>query len=296
MSQDSSFLIDLNPNGDGGVLRIKHDPDEINPEHLVDRGKYVAIQADLVGVVHGKLKDGTPATLIMTDFRFLSFKAARRVAWAQITYKFRPDAGSASRGPDVINISPLGSFALRPISKHVESSRQAQFTAQAGGALPVTPGIALGLETKESYDTSAQMSLTGAMRMEDRESGGKDTARWALMENSTTKTGTPTYLRTAILLRRRHDEAAQRFQATVEIQVTADVKTNLEQMLKRLSGGIPKDSPATFDPAKSSLGFDELKNRPLDEIDLDAIRSVKTTKVLSDEEEPGQAEEINGSS
>ncbi|KAL6695060.1 hypothetical protein J3F84DRAFT_38040 [Trichoderma pleuroticola] len=289
MSQQASLIISLDPEGDGGAFRIKHAPGEVNPEHLVDRGKYVAIQADLVGVVHGKLRNGTPATLIITDFWFLSFKLARRVIWAQITYKFT-SLQSESQGPDVIKVSPQGHFSLRPMQKHVESALKTEVTAQASDALPVSPGVNLALERTESYDTSDQMVLTGTTRMEDREFGGKDTARWALMENRTTKGGTPTYLRTAILLRRKESEAAQKFQATVEIKVNADVKTNFEEMVKKLLGGTPKDDPIEFDPSISSPGFDSFKNSPLDEIDLDSIRSVKTTKVLGDAEHDQQRE------
>jgi hypothetical protein len=281
MSLDSTFIIDLNPAGDGGAFRIKNAPGEITRDHIIDRGQDLVVQANIVEVIHGKLQpNGDPATLIVTEFFFVSTKPGRRFTSAIITYRFT-SVDSAGVGPDVIDIAPKGHFSMHQTKKHVESGRSAQLSLQ-GPAGPVNPGVTFAMDLKQSYDTKDQITLSGTMRIEGREFGGKDTARWALMENGVQKSGIPTEVRTAILLKRRHDEAEKRFHAVVEVAAGVDLVSSLGNISKKVLGRIPKDDPVIFDP-QHPLGVRE----DLAKEDLQKLSAIKITKMLSDAEVGG---------
>ena len=111
------------------------------------------------------------------------------------------------------------------------------------------------------------------IRLEGRSVGTKNTALWKLHENKQ-KSGLPTKLRVAILLRRTN--ATGRFIATVEVESQVDIVSTL----LGLAGSTPKNDPVLFDPAcvPTSDGFD-LDN--LGGCDLTALCEVLSGKVMS---------------
>jgi hypothetical protein len=281
MPGDATFLIELNPSGDGGAFRIKDGKGEITRDHILDRGDSLIVQADMVDQIHGRLTpNGDLASIIVTDFYFIPAKKARRFEAATIIYRFMGE-GPDDTGPDVIDISPKGHFTMHQTSKHVESGRSGQIGVQ-GPAAPVTPSATFAMDLTQSYDTKDHITLAGVMRMEARESGGKDAARWVMIENSTQRSGIPSELRVAILLRRKLEEADKKFFATVEIKVDVDWKSSLEGLPKKLFGRIPKDAPVKFDPKLYAIDREDLGKEVLSK-----LSAVKVTKVLSDEEVSG---------
>lgn len=245
------FLIELNPEGDGGAYRIRNESGQINRTNIIDRGSSLVIQADLVEATHGRTVDkenpnGVPATLIITDFWLLPGKKSRRFTWAKITYRFDSyEAGS--KGPTVSSIAPLGQYSLQPCEIQVEQANDVNLSL--GTAVgPVNPNLSLGWDLKKSYSTKDQATIAGTIRLTGRDSGPKNTASWIMKENGTTREGIPSRLRTAILLKRRHFETAIKFQASVTVEIDADLKSKTGLAVARLLGRIPKDDPIIFDP------------------------------------------------
>jgi hypothetical protein len=275
------MVIELNPEGDGGAYRMKNLDGEINRSTIVQRGDSLTVQADLVSSIHGK-HNGTPATLIITDFWFMPGKKARRFTWAMVTFKFdsmdAKDGGAGGLGPTVAEIAPKGHFSLHPKQKHVERNFKIGLSAQAPVG-PVSPGVAIDWSLAESYDEENEITLGGISMLEGRDFGGKNTARWTLGENEMVKSGIPTRLRTAILLERKAAEAKAKFQGMVEIKVDADVVSEVGFIIKRLLGKIPKDDPVIFDPkiSTSSVGH---QPGNLEKEDLKALCRVETTTKL----------------
>ncbi|RSL99033.1 hypothetical protein CEP52_010009 [Fusarium oligoseptatum] len=297
-TQKKTFFLELNPDGDGGAYHIKNEESEINRPNIVDRGDSLVVQADLVTVVHGSLTDsasprGAPATLVISDFRFLPSKA-RRFTWAKITYKFSglsPELGGVGgTGPAVVKLAPGGHFSLHPSPVHVEKGWN------TGAALgvpvgPVAPSVTFGWELKKSYDVEDQVSLSGVARLMGRDTGPKNTAIWELGENETTGGGIPTRLRTAIVLKHKVLEANARFQATVKIEVDADLRSKLGFAIQRVLGKIPKDDPIIFDPTVSmaSDGLDVKHPENLVKEDLTQHYLVETTTRLGEDGKPVEA-------
>jgi hypothetical protein len=260
-----TLALELNPEGDGGSYRIKNKPKEVNRPIITDRGDSLTVLADLVAVIHGKVVDndnpnGGPATLIITDFWLMPNKTSRRFTWAQVTFRIsaldHSLGGAGGEGPEVFNIAPKGQYSIEPMKVHLDQGWSADVSASAPIG-PVSPGLSFGWELKKGFDKGAQTTLSGIQRLQGREFGLKNTAVWTMKENKTTKQGIPTRLRTAILLKREILQSKAKFQATVDIEVDADIVSQTGFVIKRLLGKIPKDDPVIFDPAISttSVGF-----------------------------------------
>lgn len=92
-----------------------------------------------------------------------------------------------------------------------------------------------------SEDQEDHTTVTGIARYDKRTGGGKNAVQWVLMENKSQPTGIPSHLRSLILLRR---ENSDKFTAVVKIDVKADFKSSLAEMI----GKKDHDDPVIFDP------------------------------------------------
>jgi hypothetical protein len=224
----------------------KNRPDEVQRQYVTVRDVGgVRVLAKLVAVVHGHLGPDkkAPASLIITDFRFASLGPGRRFKSASINYRFESmtpgDRGTSAshRGIFVVNIAPKGYFSIEPSTKTIPIKAAVSSAAD----LPVQVGVTASTtwDLTESAQTAGRATLAGTRN--------RRTAGWSLMEDNKQKTGIPKYFRTAILLRR---ENYDRFQATVDIETSTDIKSSVA----KLFGQIPKDDPIIFDPSTDYMG------------------------------------------
>jgi hypothetical protein len=185
-----------------------------------------------------------------------------------IDIHFGDEAGRLDSGPDIEDIAPRGHLTMRPTNRHVRVKRSASAQAQGGGGIAsVSAGFAW--ETTISQEKEDHTTLTGIVRYEARPFGGKNAARWTLLENETRESGIPAFLRTLILLRRSDSE---QFTATVNIETEVDWKSSLTSLF----GKKDKDDPVIFDPdpeaqpwkstwaRDNSISVDNLESTQLD--------------------------------
>jgi hypothetical protein len=249
--------------------------DEEQPDILIDRqvgGNSLVLIAEMPDVAHGTLSpEGDPATLIVLKFKFLPNEIDRRFRSAHITVTFLDaDANSKDLAPTVQDIAPDGAWSLLPFKKHIEVTT----TGSVGGVIG-PPGITINTGMQYQYkmieDKDNCAKLFGTTRVLGRTWGPKNAVTWTLLENTDTKSGIPTWLQGAILLKRNPspDKAGQKFQATVEIEVDVDWKS-------RVGGRARKtlvDKLVTFDPAMEA----KCKDWMLDDLgreDLKALQKV----------------------
>ncbi|KAL9636666.1 MAG: hypothetical protein Q9164_002685 [Protoblastenia rupestris] len=278
----TGFEIQLDPVGEGGSYRYKNAPGQVQRPHWVDRGDTLVVQGELVECLHGRISGSDLGSLIIAEFRFLPSKNSRRFKNATIAMRMKSEDPS-SADVEVINVSPQGHFSMVPTTKQLELTRSANASIEGSGA-PIKPVVGLSWELKESTEKIDRTSLTGTVRLEGREYGGKNTARWTLSENSTQKTGIPTLIRTGILLKRREDRPGsnERFQAEIEIRTTVDFVSSIGEGTDKLFGRIPEDDPIIFDPKEPPLTekFDVDINN-LASKDLTELSAVVTDTMLT---------------
>ena len=113
----------------------------------------------------------------------------------------------------------------------------------------------------------------------------KNTASWTLLENPETKSGIPTLLETAVLLKRNKAEGSsigEKFKASLTIQGEVDWVTAMEdgprRALASLKGQDQKDESVLFDDESNRGATKDPTN--LNEEDLDTFTKVVTLKTL----------------
>jgi hypothetical protein len=122
--------------------------------------------------------------------------------------------------------------------------------------------------------------LAGTIRLEKRNFGSENTARWVLIANDAQNSEMPTFLRTAILLKRNPKKPNEIFKATIEIQADIDFASRLGAGIDRLLG-TERDDPIFFDPGEASttVVVEEDKLHNLGSIELDKISAVVTIEI-----------------
>jgi hypothetical protein len=245
----------------------------------------------LVGVVHGTLSTGDPASLIVTEFRFESGDAARRFKSATIEYVFlSKDETSDELRPEIYEIAPSGAWSIDPLDTPDTSAS----TTVASVESPPSPGLPpprvarrasfnsivtinhapqFRWNLHQTQDGREDAALIGLTQVRE-DYGGKNIATWVLRENRSTMSGIPNVLQTAVLLKRRNDDE---FIATVNIQAEVDLKYSMSTTLKNVAGVVPRNNAISFkvnEPLMGNLGV-------IDEKNLDKVYLTKHTSVFS---------------
>lgn len=262
---ETSVSIGLNETGHPGGYHVLNDPHApLQRQTIIERRGAIDIRCKSREVIHGSFGPDSDdfATLLVYDFHLDATKRARRVASADITFKFRSSVAGAP-APQVHSIAPFKRYTLLPTTQEESVTRGGDVKAEAG-QMGVSVGTSYKWETTVSQTTSNATRVSGNTVC-DRY-GKEIGVNWVLHENDATKTGVPSFLRTAILLR-RVDE--QPFECAVTIAVEADWKTDLTRFL----GSRVKDDPILFDPTrpptnklrKSGYDLDDLGSIKLEE-------------------------------
>ncbi|KAI5840346.1 hypothetical protein BZA05DRAFT_414122 [Tricharina praecox] len=233
-SESTSFSIELYDVGEEGAsFRCRNvSIDEFQRKQIAQQeDRRLSAQADLVSVVHG-LSNDEPATLIIIDFQFQGSRAGgRRFKSATIDLSF----SSAAKGPGAYNdpivrqIAPYGTFALNASLEQTETTVSVSASAEAGAGI-ATLGIGTGFERTTTIERQANTMLYGRRRIEGRNRGEQNAARWELVENPVDKRGIPHALRTAVLVEPRTTE---RFHAWITIKAEVDVLHSLKGFFGR---------------------------------------------------------------
>jgi len=315
MSESTSLEFNLQPIDDDSFYQTSTNPDLIQRESIINSGERdsLVVQAHLVEVIHGTLSpNGNPASLIVTDFKFVSLKASRRFKSAVISYRFA-SKNPSSPDPEVRSIAPMGSISLKQSEKPIENLSRSVEVSLESRIPPVPGGVQVGLEATfskltetsmtvsgsvmnvasatlgyswdvaEKKDRTSQARVAGIARREQRQDGEENTAVWSLTESGE-KNGIPTFMRAAILLKRENNES---FQATIEIKATAD----LAYSLKRMLGGTPKGHPVNFNPKIDRTGSGGIEGdirHNLIKIDLERLSRIGTTTTSLQESRIGE--------
>lgn len=275
--ENSLFDIGLNPTGDdGSSFRTQNDPmAPYQRTNLTERKGAVDIRCSCLDVAHGLFNPDNVEefiTLIVLKFTFDSRRRARRIAFATIALEFA-SMEPGKPGPEVFSVSPQGSMVMVQSTAQQEVKRTAGLKLGAPPLAVVEAGGELGWEKSVTMDTTDATKVTGSIDLKGRNYGPPNCASWTLLENNTTKSGVPSVMRTAILLKRQNQA---KFQCTFRIHAEVDYKSSLEMMF----GAKPKDDPVWFDPDMDPT------NRPqtydiynLGSIDFGSISDVTFTTV-----------------
>ncbi|KAK6330872.1 hypothetical protein TWF718_003069 [Orbilia javanica] len=277
-----SIKIFLVQEGDGGSsYRTKNEEGSNYRNHLIDSGETLVTQADIKHIAHGTLRqDGDLATLLVFEFRFIStsLKEKRRFKSASITLKFEDVGGDERLEPEVFRIAPENSHYLNPTTRTRDISHS--FGGGVFGGLDIA-GAELGYEMEfhETKLSNHATRLSGMKRVSGRSYGNPNTVIWSLRENTHMKDGIPSFLRTSILLRRKHGAV---FRAFITVETIVDFKTEVRRLTGR-EGTDPVD-PFDIDPDleyPEDLKTAKINLDSLEDLDLMSMGGVIVAKEMS---------------
>jgi hypothetical protein len=137
-----------------------------------------------------------------------------------------------------------------------------------------------GIQWEKSYERTydTQAHLFGSKTIVGRNFGSSNAVQWKLIEDKSQLDGIPSYLRTAVLLKRKSDD---RFLGTIKIEVEiSGLSFDLRHTIQKVVGGI-QDDQVVFDPLARPRGplSNILDLRNLIQCDLNSLATVISTTV-----------------
>lgn len=240
-------------------------------------GNALIVKCDITQAVHGTMfEDGSPATLAVFQFAFVPRGNNRRFKEVEITITF--SAG------ELHDIAPQHVWAMFRSEKEQELSHAVSPGLEAGFG-PGKATLGYTWQRKETKTIEDQARVEGLKRAlaQGRGYGRKrmNTAFWGLYENKQTESGVPSFMQTAVLLKRERldqDPLGKKFSAEITIRGEVDrhtyIKDKWESIGKKMSGRKRKGEDIIFNPEVSQGTVINAKN--LIQEDLDAYKQLVT--------------------
>ncbi|KAJ4015292.1 hypothetical protein NW752_006747 [Fusarium irregulare] len=278
---DERMIVDLYEQPiEEGEFRTKNEDGQQFRKRLIDRGEQLSTTVDIVSITHGsfapeEFSDGNDfATLIVYELRFVA-TGGRRFKKATVKFKFEDAQKKTASDPVVHAVSPEGKWALNK----TDTSRTIKWGANAGASIgsgPFAAEIGLVWETERIKNRTYYTSLTGEKKL-DRAGwvGGVNTAVWTLGENEDKSDGIPTFLRTAVLLRRPENRP---FSFMVHVKTDVDFVGTM----KTLFGMEKKDpiDPVVIHPGRGYRTITSLDPQAHDLTRMDELNIKTVAEVM----------------
>ncbi|KAI0465891.1 hypothetical protein F4859DRAFT_507736 [Xylaria cf. heliscus] len=264
------------------------------PPSIIDEnisGGEFTVQCDLAQVIHGTtVEGGTPATLMVFQFAFVPRGNRRRFEEAEVTISF--SAGNVHSITPNKRHATLLSQKQRELSHSVNPSLEAAF-----GPAKATAGYTW--ELKETSVIERYSSIVGIIQQQGQNASTtrarKNTVFWGFYENTATSSGIPSFIQTAVLVKREAtsaEPAGEKFSADITIHGKVHnckvVKDKLMELRQKMLGEKTKAAKVIFDPKKTRGKVDDINN--LTNVNLDTYKQLVTFRLWADGAESHTAE------
>lgn len=270
--EEASICIGLNKSGEkGSGYHTRNDPSApFQRATVTERRGIIQVRLESREIVHGRLSpDGQNATLLVYDFHLDTTKISRRIRSATLEFEFMSSVPGIA-APEVEVIAPAGRTTLLPSTQEEALTRGAE--ANAGANQFVDIGGTVKWEKSVSRTTGDAAAVKGYIFSD--EYGNGVGASWDLHENVSMKSGTPSFLRCAILLNRKYSE--ENFECKIKVKAEADWKSEIG----RLFGSTPPDDPILFDPTLPAAS--KLRKQRYDEENLGSLNLDDFVEIVFD--------------
>lgn len=227
------ITVDLIPEGDGGKFHLLNSPNE-EFRSILARTKNQAsplnMKIKIVEIHHGEMKldeGDCLATLLVLEFRFQSQLQEHRYKTASVSLEFADKDGIVKRDPTVYQIAP---DRVKWMNK-TEYDKTTKFGVSfgvTGGVEVANSNVDVHWDVEHTQPLRFKATLTGfSSRSPKRYYDGENIVTWTMQENPNEGDGIPSFLQTAVLLKRSHDVPF-----SVDLRVKSDV--NLASMARRI--------------------------------------------------------------
>ena len=260
----------------------------------------MAVCGQMPIVVHGYECEGskTPCTLIIFEWNAERARGDKRLREVTIEMSFtahgkrgEAEARAKSRrargkgvsetywDPEVCDFAPRGTTWYNRTSHKVTEKSQWEVSLQANFGQNLSAGPKYHWERSDTVDLPDAIQLSGAFTSSSG-SNRPNGVRWVMLENASQRSGVPTFLRTAVLLKRREGDDGK-FLGHVKVECSVSPFHDLKEVFLKMIKKVPKDEPIFFNPSKST-GHHSFPSSDLASVDLD-----KEFSLISSEPPPG---------
>ncbi|EXJ75789.1 uncharacterized protein A1O5_00296 [Cladophialophora psammophila CBS 110553] len=278
-----TFAIRLSQSGDSEAnFRTEDDPEDPDQRsNVIQRRGIFYADCFCTDIVHGYYSadpnSNDLASVIVLKFRFEPLEQNHRIKKVDIQVTFLPKNNEGCE-PWIDRMHPEGFFSVQPTTQRetVNTSAGGKVGANATG---VEVGAELKREKTVERDTSDATTVQGFILTEGRNYGKPNSVSWILRENKTTKTGVPTSMQAAILLKRID---LSKFQAHFTLKIYPNWLATALSFMK----SNPRDDPVTFDPRRKPTNrlqvydTDDLGNP--EKLKLKDLSDVTVTTIVND--------------
>ncbi|KAK7422548.1 hypothetical protein QQX98_001571 [Neonectria punicea] len=263
MGDATFFKLDLGYQGELGDYRARNKLGQKQREAVSGFGSgsrkkpAFNVSCTAKAIIHGNLDQisNTPATLLVYDFSFFSYRSTR-IKDARISFEFQPKKDGTGVGPTVKKVAPFAKHVMMQTTE--TKTRNVTTGGGITGGTVVSANATVNAETSVEKTTTHAAEIIGNNPFDDW--GNHFLAQWFLKENESQKSGIVSILRTCILLTRPDDEE---FCCVPSIEVTPNFKTWLGTLVSCRA----PDDPIIFDPEYDV--YNVLEGRPqIDRLNL----------------------------
>jgi len=245
------WVVSLVPEGGTNAFHTLNDPGEDFRRTFArsTNGKLpLSMKVKLIEAHHGQMvHEGKSyqASLLVFEIMFQSRIHDRRYVSADITLEFFDVGADRTKrgGPEVVDLAPNRAHWLHKTSYDRTSNRGISLSGKAGFDLA---GLDANVhwDVEETKTVKSKAILTGLSDRSPNKEGGENAVRWSMRENDGEADGIPSFLQTAVLLKREHHEP---FYAVLSIKSTVDFKSAASRV-KNQALRVATDEDTAIDP------------------------------------------------
>jgi hypothetical protein len=257
--------------------------------------KLMSVIGVMPTVVYGSSK-GDPYTLVIFEWRADPERQGLRFKEVVIEVSFaavgpRGDAEKEAVqlrnhgfnenywDPEVVRMVPTGTSWYNPTPHKIAGKNVLEIGFSAGFAPYLSISPKYTMERHVDVDRTDAVKVVGSPAVVGLSRNRANAVRWTMLENESQRSGVPTYLRTAVLLK-RHPKDNGLFLGTVKVTTHISWWEDLKEKVRKLSGAVKKDEPIIFDPTEEEPSSFDAQKATLDEVDLEKEFKIVTLEPL----------------
>ncbi|CAK7242105.1 MAG: hypothetical protein STHCBS139747_003582 [Sporothrix thermara] len=288
--EDLDFSVDIVAQGDNNGFHVANLPGEDFRQVLAQTTSQKSplnMRIKIVEVHHGTMiyeEQECPATLVVFEFRFQSRLQGHRYEAVNIKLEFLDKAGNSRRDPVVVALAPDRMHWLNKTTydQHTTLSTSAGLSGGSSGLASADAKVSWEME--QTRPVKFKSTLTGnPSRSEGKTGDGENAVTWTMEENKDEADGVPSFLQTAVLLRRFNNSP---FVGRLSMSSTVDLKSAGSRIRSATSDKDKIIDPVAFDPTRSQVRNNKVSGiTPADLESMDLIDLSKMFRVNLSEQD-----------
>ncbi|CAK7226327.1 hypothetical protein SCUCBS95973_006164 [Sporothrix curviconia] len=248
----------------------------------------------IIEVHHGNMifeEEEVLATLIVFEFRFQSRLQGHRYEEVSVNIEFLDKAGNGRRDPTVVALAPDRMHWLNKTTYDQRTKLSTEAGISGGSTGLASADAKVSWEMEQTRPLKFQATLTGnPTRSAGKLGDGENAVAWTMTENRDAADGVPSFLQTAVLLKRVNNAP---FIGRLSMSSSVDLKSVGSRLRSATSDKDKIIDPVAFDPSKSQVRNNKVSGiTPADLESMDLIDLTKMFRVnLSEQDDltPGTA-------